>query len=448
MNQPVQQFIIAQHLDRPEKHPEPQLRGSHVTADRYISPEYAREEWRKVWMRTWNVAGMSYHVENPGDYITADIGHESIICVRGDDGQLRAFYNSCPHRGTRITVAEEGYVNLFTCPYHGWQFNHQGDTVHVPCPEDFPQGNPCDTLKLKSVRCEELWGFVWINMDPEAPDLRTYLGETIVNEVGAYGMENMVRVLNMTADSPCNWKIITDNFNEAYHVRELHPGLIPYIEANYEACQFDMFPEGHNRGWFPAHSPSSLFAGNQVDEPLSSIMQMWGLDPADYTGKEGLARIRADLQDAKRARWQELGYLHYEHYSNFQLSDYIIYNIFPNVVVTVGPDGVQLLRPRPHPSGDPQRCLFDHWWMVPRISGQTHTPSPAGGPDLPVEDAEHEVFLYGEKSLGRTADEDISIAKMQQEGLASGGFQGFNLPHQERRVQRFHEVLDDYMSEP
>ena len=74
------------------------------------------------------------------------------------------------------------------------------------------------------------------------------------------------------------------------------------------------------------------------------------------------------------------------------------------------------------------------------------TPSPAGGPDLPVEDAEHDAFMYGDKSLGRTADEDLSIAKMQQLGLASAGFQPFYLPHQERRVQHFHEVLNDYMN--
>src|SRR5713101_8029401 len=90
------------------------------------------------------------------------------------------------------------------------------------------------------------------------------------------------------------------------------------------------------------------------------------------------------------------GYHHYEHLADYQLTDYIIYNLFPNSVITVGPDGVQLLRPRPHAT-DPTRCEFDHWWLVPRIGDQQLTPSPAGGPDLPVEDAPLEVVVVGEK---------------------------------------------------
>lgn len=437
------------NLDRPDVIEGVTLRNDEITAERYISREYAQEEWKKVFMRTWNIAGMAYHVAEPGDYITFDLAHESIICVRGDDGELRAFYNSCPHRGTRITSAEEGSTDKFSCPYHGWEFDKMGVTTHVPNEEDFPQGSPCGKTRLKEIQCAEQFGLVWINMDDNAGSLEAFLGEQLVREFDSYKTEKMVRVLNITADAPCNWKIITDNFNEAYHVQVLHPGLIPYIEANYKACQFDLFPEGHNRGWFPSHNPSVLHdGGDEVAEHLAAVMRMWDLDPADYYGKENHGKIRHDLQKAKRAKGAEKGFKHYEDYADYQFTDYVIYNTFPNSVLTFGPDGVQLLRPRPHPSGDPQRCLFDHWWIVQRVEGMDTTPSPAGGPDLPVEDAEHEVVMYGEKSLGTTADEDLSIAKMQQEGLSSAGFQPFYLPHQERRVQRFHEVLNDYMAKP
>lgn len=446
MNNPVDQYIIATDLDKPEKIEEPKLRGDGVTADRYISADYAKEEWQKVFMKTWFVAGMGYHVSEPGEYITVDMAHESIICVHGDDGVVRAFYNSCPHRGTRITSSEEGFLEKFSCPYHGWQFDKQGETVFVPNEEDFPQGSPCGKTRLKEIKCRVLFGLVWLNMDENAGTLEEFLGEDLVNELGSYHMEDMVRVLNITADSPCNWKIITDNFNEAYHVQVLHPGLIPYIEANYKACQFDLLPGGHNRGWFPSHNPSILHTDEEVAEHLAHVMRQWDLDPEQYRGRENHLKIRGALQRAKREKFEEKGFHHYKNYADYQMTDYVIFNIFPNSVMSIGPDGAQLLRPRPHPSGDPQRCLFDHWWMVHKIDGQEMTPSPAGGPDLPVEDAEHEIVVFGEKSLGRTADEDLSIAKMQQEGLSSAGYQEFYLPHQERRVQRFHEVLNDYMS--
>jgi len=150
------------------------------------------------------------------------------------------------------------------------------------------------------------------------------------------------------------------------------------------------------------------------------------------------------VQKQKRRLGAERGFVHYEHLKDYQLTDYIIYNLFPNSVITVGPDGVQLLRPRPHES-DPQKCYFDHWWLVPEIEGRTTTPSPAGGPDLPVADAEYEFVEYGSKTLGTTTDQDLSIAGIQQKGLASAGMDDFYLSHQERRVQRFHEVLNDYV---
>lgn len=431
--------------DRPRKSTEPKLRMDPISADRYISPDYFRSEWQRVWMRTWHIGGMSYQVLEAGDYLVAELGPESILIVRQDDGTLSAFYNVCPHRGTRLLQGPDGNAQRITCPYHGWQMNRAGTVVHVPNDADFLQGSPCSRLRMAAIRCEELFGMVWFNMDSKAPGLRESLGSTVVAEIGSYRMEHMVRVLNLTTTAECNWKIITDNFNEAYHVQVLHPELIPYIESDGDVCQFDLLENGHNRGWFPSYQPARIHPGDTVSEPLASLMSEWGLDASKYRGKQAHARIRSDIQRQKRQLGPARDFKHYEHLEDYQLTDYIIYNLFPNSVITVGPDGVQLLRPRPHPS-DPAKCYFDHWWMVPRIAGRTMTPSPAGGPDLPVEDAALEVVKYGERSLGVTADQDLSIAAIQQLGLRSAGFHGFYLCHQERRVQRFHEILNDYMA--
>jgi hypothetical protein len=103
--------------------------------------------------------------------------------------------------------------------------------------------------------------------------------------------------------------------------------------------------------------------------------------------------------------------------------------------------------PRQHPP--PQRT-FGQYRIGQQhcVLGRAHTPSPAGGPDLPVADAELVVVKYGEKSLGRTADQDLGIAAGQQAGLHSAGFMPFYLAHQERRVQNFHERLNDFLARP
>jgi phenylpropionate dioxygenase-like ring-hydroxylating dioxygenase large terminal subunit len=431
-------------LDRPAKITEPLLRMDPISGERFTSREYFRDEWARMWMRTWHIGGVAYQAPNPGDYLVTDLGAESFLIVRQDDGRLRAYYNVCPHRGTRLLAGPDGHMARITCPYHGWQFNSAGVCTHAPNASDYRQGSPCGKVSLSEVRCEELFGFVWFTMDPKAPALRDYLGREVVEEIGSYRMEEMVRVLNMTAEATCNWKIITDNFNEAYHVQTLHPQLIPYIENDGDKCQFDMLQNGHNRGWFPAYRPAIQYTDEKVTEPLISLMAEWGLDASKYVGPDAIPRIRGDIQRQKRTLGPGRGFKHYEYLSDYQLTDYIIYNLFPNSVITVGPDGVQLLRPRPHPS-DPEQCLFDHWWMVPHIEGRKFTPSPAGGPDLPVEDAELEVVKYGAKTLGTTTDQDLSIGARQQAGLHSAGIKQFYLCHQERRVQRFHEVLNDYV---
>jgi phenylpropionate dioxygenase-like ring-hydroxylating dioxygenase large terminal subunit len=431
-------------VDRPIKVTEPALRMDPISPERYLSREYFRDEWARMWTRTWHIGGVAYQAPKPGDYIVSDLGPESILMVRQGDGRMRAFYNVCPHRGTRLLAGPDGHAATVTCPYHGWQFNAAGECTSVPNASDFRQGNPCRKLSLSEIRCEELFGFVWFTMDAKTPALREFMGPQVVDEIGSYRMDKMVRVLNMTAEATCNWKIITDNFNEAYHVQILHPQLIPYIESDGDTCQFDLLGNGHNRGWFPSHQPGTIYRGQSPAEPLISLMAEWGLDASKYSGKDAFGRIRADIQQQKRNLGPGRGFKHYEHLTDYQLTDYIIYNLFPNSVITVGPDGVQLLRPRPHPT-DPEKCLFDHWWMVPHIEGRQFTPSPAGGPDLPVEDAELEVIVYGEKTLGTTSDQDLSIAAVQQAGLRSAGIKSFYLCHQERRVQRFHEVLNDYM---
>ncbi|MDA9848902.1 aromatic ring-hydroxylating dioxygenase subunit alpha, partial [Luminiphilus sp.] len=85
--------ILPQELDRPPKQAEPELRGDSITADRYTSNDYLQRELEQVWRRVWNIGGVSYQMTDPGDYLTTEVGHESVILVRQLDGSAKAFLN-------------------------------------------------------------------------------------------------------------------------------------------------------------------------------------------------------------------------------------------------------------------------------------------------------------------------------------------------------------------
>jgi phenylpropionate dioxygenase-like ring-hydroxylating dioxygenase large terminal subunit len=127
------------------------LRGDAMSGERYHSREFAQREWDMLWTRIWHVAGRTAELEEAGDYVVHNFMKESVICVRQHDGSVKAFYNSCAHRGMRL-VAGSSSVDAFTCPYHGWRHGLDGVVEHVQDANDFPQGNPCGKARLKELR--------------------------------------------------------------------------------------------------------------------------------------------------------------------------------------------------------------------------------------------------------------------------------------------------------
>ena len=98
-----------------DKAPEPVLGTEPIIfGDRYYSEEFAQKEWDHMWTRVWQIAGRVDQIPTAGDYISYEIMHESIICVRGDDYKIRAFYNACQHRGNQLVTAEVGTCLLYT----------------------------------------------------------------------------------------------------------------------------------------------------------------------------------------------------------------------------------------------------------------------------------------------------------------------------------------------
>jgi phenylpropionate dioxygenase-like ring-hydroxylating dioxygenase large terminal subunit len=428
----------------PAKWPEPVLRGHTIPGYRYTSKSFADQEWEKMWTKTWLLLGREDEIPEPGDYQMEEVGPESFILARQNDGSIKAFYNVCQHRGARLVFNEVGTVDAFTCPYHGWRWEIDGTLTFAQDAEDFPEGDPCENLVLEEVRCDTFAGFIFINMDPDCAPLKEYLGP-VWDDWAPYEIHTWKRYLALTANLPVNWKVVLDNFNESYHLPTVHPQAEASVEENYRWTQFDMSEEGHNRMWMQAGTPSHILetkGGVTILEGLAAQLRQWDLDPADFVGRE--YETREAIQRQMRKLGPERGYKYFDNLKDHQLTDTYHYFLFPNFAVSVWADGFHFLRARPHPT-DPEQCVFDNWWYAPAPEGVTTPVMTAGGIVERDAEVEHEVFNFGEKSLGVPIDQDMAVTPGQQKGFRSRGYTGVYLPKQEHRIRRYHEVLDEYL---
>lgn len=422
---------------------DPPVRGDTITGDRYWSVEYMGLENKNLWPRIWHLGGMVAELEEEGDFVCHDFGKESVIMVRQADGGVKAFYNSCRHRGNRLVLAEVGGADHITCSYHGWKYSADGVLRHAQDADDVVGGNPCGKLKLVELRCETWGPFIFYNADPNAKPLLEWLAP-IPERLANYDMAGWVRVMHLSSQCRFNWKIIRDNFNESYHLPTIHPELSTFINDGLPDTVFEMYDSGHNGMWMKGHQATGRdpsLADGDVPAPLDMIARAWGLDPAEYKGRSN--DIRSDIIAAKRKLGPERGYHHYADMTDRELVDYYHVTLFPNLTLTMAPEACQVLRTEPHPT-DPEKCIFQHWYLMPKIAGMTQVETPIG--TVPFEWAEHVQTVHGDGvSLGAVADQDLSIGTSQQLGLNSRGFVGCTLTHQEKRIQRFHELLDDYV---
>lgn len=418
------------------------VRGDPITAERYYSKDYMDGEWKNLWPRIWHLGGMLGELEEEGDWVCHNFGTESVIMVRQKDGGVKAFYNACIHRGNRLVNGANGGADYITCGYHGWKYSADGVLRHCQDAEDVVGGNPCGKAKLVELRCQTWGGMIFWNMDEAAKPLLEWLAP-LPERLASYGIEDWVRVMYLSAECNFNWKIVRDNFNESYHLPTIHPELATFINDGLPDTLFEMYPSGHNGMWMKGHQATTRvdYDSGEVPVPLNFVAEAWGVNPADYKGHTH--DVRQAVIDAKRKLGPARGFSNYAAMSDQQLADYFHITLFPNLTLTFAPEAFQVLRTEPHPT-DPEKCIFDHWYVSVNNPKMPHVDAPIG--PLPLKWAEKRVSVHGDgESLGAVADQDLSIATNQQLGLRSRGYTGGILTHQEKRVQRFHELLDDHV---
>jgi phenylpropionate dioxygenase-like ring-hydroxylating dioxygenase large terminal subunit len=424
------------------------LRGDPITGERYYSKDFARREWEQMWTRIWHVAGRLNEIPQPGDYLVHDFMQESVICVRQDDGSIRAFYNTCGHRGLRLVHNNASVSQGLRCPYHGWLWGKDGVLKEVQDPQDFPQGNPCGKLSLRELRSDTWGGLIWYTMAERGPSLAQYL-EPLPEIYANYPLETLVRVGWMKVDLNTNWKFATDNFSESYHTRTAHPQVAAWVDQDVDSARHEMYPNGHGRTVQPIRPSLTDRLPPGVQSPYDAMLREWEIDPDKYPNFEAkVVQGWRDLRSAKRRLWKERGFLHYERLTDEELTGSPHTVIFPNVTISIMPDHAIMFRTEPH-AEDPNKCTFELWCMAYPVEGAKEVNSIMMGP-RPLREAElvHRVFddATGVPELtGSITFQDVSLAESQQRGLKSRGYRDAYLAAQETRMRFFHEVLNDYL---
>jgi choline monooxygenase len=189
----------------------------------YTSEEFFALEMERIFSRSWIFVGHADRVAATGDYFTTVVAGAPIVLVRGDDRQVRAFHNTCRHRGT-IVARGEGSGRGFACPYHSWTYDTQGRLTSAPHMEE-AVGFSLVQNGLKPVRLETWAGFLFVNLDPAAPELRAQLGD-LPEVLAPWRLDEMTCVRRRDHDVRCNWKIYVENAKDAEHVATVHRASI------------------------------------------------------------------------------------------------------------------------------------------------------------------------------------------------------------------------------
>jgi Rieske 2Fe-2S family protein len=198
----------------------------------YHDERLYRAEIEKIWRAGWLVAGHTCQVPEPGDYFTYELDGDSVIVVRGDDGRIRAFHNTCRHRGTQICTEQQGHVGRFVCPYHQWVYARHGELLTARgMQEDLDRSQ----LGLMPAAVREVAGLVFVSLAQEPPSFDAAQA-ALEPMLAPQGLDRAKVARAIDYVVAANWKLVWENNRECYHCNVNHP---QYIKANFDHYNAD-----------------------------------------------------------------------------------------------------------------------------------------------------------------------------------------------------------------
>lgn len=411
------------------------LDGVDIPPRVYFDPAYHRLEMTRMWNRVWQMACREEQVAQPGDSLVYEIGDASLIVVRGTDGVIRAFHNSCLHRGTMLRT-RPGKLECIRCPYHGLTWNTDGSLREIPSDWDFPHVQK-DEMPLPEARVDTWGGFVFVNLDTGAAPLAAFL-EDLPWHFESFPLEERWTALHVVRNMPCNWKVAMEAFIESYHVMTVHPQLL--TTANDALTQYDVYGNHVSR-----MMTAVGVASEHLDPPpddTTIVDEMLGRKDGEPV-EPGSARNV--LADRVRASIEKRTGLDLSKLTDAEALDGIEYFLFPNLMVWAGYLTPFVYRFRPE-GNDPDRCVIDIMKLEP-LPESGERPPAAPTRHLGPDESWADVPELG--AFGRVFNQDGATIGRVQRGLKASVVPTLTLSqYQESRIRHFHATLDAYLDRP
>jgi phenylpropionate dioxygenase-like ring-hydroxylating dioxygenase large terminal subunit len=359
-----------------------------VPAARYTSAEFYALEQEHIFRKTWLFAAHLDEVPAPGSFMRWNNAGDPIIIVHGTDGVVRAFYNTCRHRGAPVVTQDKGCARRLVCPYHAWTYKTDGTLIGVPERQDFVDLDMA-TRGLIPVRCEMFGKLIFVNFDDAAPALRDFLGP-IADEWEEFGFDKLRLAARHSFDLACNWKVAMEANMEVYHVPFIHPETVaPLVDARRNVNH--LYPHGHGRMLAPPPRELRRESVRALD------------NAPNWTTIETVG---------------ELGRTHTQSYT-----------IFPNWVSPLSNYFV------------PPLIFWPTSLNTTRLELITMAPDWGDGEAPDLWTVPDETSPNG-RAMAKLIQEDTQFGEAIQRSMESRGFQSVPLSYQESRIYWFHQHCD------
>ena len=206
-------------------------RSFSINKECYRGSKFLKIEREQIFYKSWQFLCHEERLRKLGSYVARDVQGQSVFAVRDSDGELRAFYNVCKHRGHEL-LAGDGNTKVITCPYHAWVYNLDG-TLHRARRSELIENFNKSDICLTAVGLEEFCHLIFVNLDPNATPLSEQTGD-LRNEVMGYAPDlgELKFAHRLTYRIRANWKTIVDNFLECYHCPVAHKDFVTLVEMD------------------------------------------------------------------------------------------------------------------------------------------------------------------------------------------------------------------------